>query len=63
MTEPRLSDALLSQTETEKIARSESLSALFSYFRNWSKTDPSLRFGTESVLTIDTEIENGEEAA
>lgn len=36
--------------EAEKIARSESLSALFSYFQNWAPNDPSLKFREDSVV-------------
>jgi len=66
MTTPRLSASAANDTRltaassddcfgAEKIAKSESLSALFSYFKNWSKQDPSLKFREESVIKIDEE--------
>lgn len=61
MTTPRLSEAPSADTrltaassdggiDSEKIAKSESLSALFSYFKEWSARDLSLRFDSNSIL-------------
>jgi hypothetical protein len=36
----------------EKIAKSESLSALFSFFKDWSQKDSSLRFKESSVINM-----------
>lgn len=55
MTTPRLSPPLGSEIDGEKIAKSESLSALFSYFSNWSKQDPSLKFESGSVIKTQEE--------
>jgi hypothetical protein len=66
MTTPRLTSPASIETrqtaassdgcfDGEKIAKSESLSALFSYFKNWSQQDPSLKFKGESVIKIDEE--------
>ncbi|HEY1645257.1 MAG TPA: hypothetical protein VGF75_02630 [Candidatus Saccharimonadales bacterium] len=68
MTTPRLSEAPSADTrltaassdggiDSEKIAKSESLSALFSYFKNWAPNDPSLKFKGSSVIKeIDSEV-------
>jgi hypothetical protein len=40
----------LSMTAEQKIAQSESLSALFSYFKSWSPKDESLKFKSDSVM-------------
>jgi hypothetical protein len=37
-------------TPEQKIAQSESLSALFSYFKSWSPKDESLKFKSDSVM-------------
>ena len=37
-------------TPEQKIAQSESLSALFSYFKNWSPKDSSLKFKADSIV-------------
>lgn len=43
--------------DSEKIAKSESLSALFSYFKNWAPNDPSLKFKGSSVIKeTDSEV-------
>jgi len=55
MTTPRLSPASEVGIEGDKIAKSESLSALFSYFTEWSKQDSSLKFKDESVLKTNEE--------
>jgi hypothetical protein len=62
MTTPRLSEAPHVLTadvriDSEKIAKSESLSALFSYFKNWAPNDPSLKFKGSSVIKeTDSEV-------
>lgn len=37
-------------TPEQKIAQSESLSALFSYFKSWSPRDSTLKFKSDSVI-------------
>lgn len=69
MTTPRLSspsNAIETQVvglESEKIAKSESLSALFSYFKNWSSLDSSLKFKGDSVIKTLVENKPDEEVA
>lgn len=55
MTEPRLSNS-------EKIAQSESLSALFSYFKEWAPQDPTLKFSGDSVVKEQLAVEKDKAA-
>lgn len=69
MTTPRLSSALISDSSSpvenagEKIAKSESLSALFSYFKAWSPNDASLKFKGDSILKVSSAVKSEEVAA
>lgn len=41
-------------TPEQKIAQSESLSALFSYFKTWALRDSTLKFSGDSVVRTAT---------